>query len=185
EVEKRAGLQIKYSKDCVVLAAIINEKCRTQISATTLKRIFGMVNGTSSVRKSTLDILALYLDYENWDDLVRFLFHIEIGSQGITELKMKDVLHNDAFHIAFGPASYIILKCQSSGKFSVIDEANTSVEVGDEVTITNVNLHHPLLLKKVIRNGITMQNIILGEVSGVTEIKPIKQSKKINQYGTI
>jgi N-acetylneuraminic acid mutarotase len=65
------GHQIRYSKDCENLAFHITEKVGANISASTVKRLFGFVKTTSKPNNYTLDIIARYLDAKNWDDLVK------------------------------------------------------------------------------------------------------------------
>ncbi len=61
--------EIKYAKDCQILSLSIRQKTKRQISVTTLKRLFGIVPSRYNPSKYTLDSLAIYLDYLDWDDL--------------------------------------------------------------------------------------------------------------------
>lgn len=65
------GHPIRYSKDCENLAIHITEKVGANISASTVKRLFGFVKTTSKPNKYTLDIIARYLDTKNWEELVK------------------------------------------------------------------------------------------------------------------
>ncbi|MBQ9667829.1 MAG: hypothetical protein IJV45_03655 [Prevotella sp.] len=70
-VEAAAGREMRTPKDFDFLSECIFDKQHRQISATTLKRIWGYVNANDAMpRKSTLDILAQFVGSEGWDDFV-------------------------------------------------------------------------------------------------------------------
>lgn len=63
-IKAQYGGDLRYGWEFQVLSLKIKEKTSKQISVSTLTR---MIKGTSSPRLETLDIIALYLGYENWD----------------------------------------------------------------------------------------------------------------------
>ncbi len=73
EILKKYGLEVSYSKDCHILSDSIFEKTSRQLSYSTLKRFFGIVNTPFKPSKYTLDTVAVYLDFKNWNDLTASL----------------------------------------------------------------------------------------------------------------
>jgi len=69
EFLRKLGQEIIYAKDCQVLSISILQKTNRQISITTLKRLFGIIHSRYKPSKYTLDSLAIYLDYRDWEDL--------------------------------------------------------------------------------------------------------------------
>ncbi len=69
ELLKAHKLEIIYAKDCQILSLSICQKTKRQISVTTLKRLFGIVRSQYNPSKYTLDSLAVYLDYRDWEEL--------------------------------------------------------------------------------------------------------------------
>lgn len=66
-IEQAAGRKIKTPRDFDFLADCIFEKVHEHISPTTLKRMWGYINDAGAApRKSTLDILARFVDYPDW-----------------------------------------------------------------------------------------------------------------------
>lgn len=59
---------MKSPKDFEVLHQHIFEKIHQSISTSTLKRVWGYMSGYSSVRPHTLDLLARYIDYRDFED---------------------------------------------------------------------------------------------------------------------
>lgn len=83
KITEQYGQQIRYSKDCENLAIHISTKVGANISASTIKRLFGFVKSTSKPNKYTLDIIARYLQTTNWEELT-------ISSQTTITTTIKD-----------------------------------------------------------------------------------------------
>jgi len=71
ELESAYGQEVLYAKDCQSLSISIQEKTKRNISVSTLKRLFGIIQSPYYPSKYTLDTLAVYLNYESWSDLVK------------------------------------------------------------------------------------------------------------------
>jgi len=69
QIEEKYGHPIRYPKDCEALAAHISRITDGTISASTLKRLFGFNHSSSQSNLYTLDLIARYIGYANWDDL--------------------------------------------------------------------------------------------------------------------
>lgn len=70
EILKKYGLGVAYAKDCQILSDSIQEKTSRQLSHSTLKRFFGIVNSPFKPSKYTLDTIAVYLDFNNWNEFM-------------------------------------------------------------------------------------------------------------------
>jgi hypothetical protein len=66
-MEKKAGRQMHTPKDFDFLSESIFEELHQKVSATTLKRLWGYLQESSAPRTSTLDLLAQYVGYADWD----------------------------------------------------------------------------------------------------------------------
>ncbi|MBR4267860.1 MAG: hypothetical protein IKQ46_17625 [Bacteroidales bacterium] len=71
-VENKFGRKILYAKDCMELSASVYDATECKISETTLKRLWNLVNSTFNPSKYTLNSLAKYLSYTDYDE---FVFH--------------------------------------------------------------------------------------------------------------
>ena len=65
-VEEKVGREMKTPKDFEFLSAQIFEQTRRTISISTLKRVWGYVDAYKSVRESTLDLLAQFVGFNNF-----------------------------------------------------------------------------------------------------------------------
>ena len=66
-MEKKAGRQMHTPKDFDFLSESIFETLHQKVSATTLKRLWGYLQESSTPRVSTLDLLAQYVGYADWN----------------------------------------------------------------------------------------------------------------------
>ena len=66
-IEKTIGRKMQTPKDFDVLSESIFEKTHQSISSTTLKRLWGYLQEPSIPRSSTLNLLAQYAGFDNWD----------------------------------------------------------------------------------------------------------------------
>lgn len=63
--------KMKTPKDFEFLSECIFEKFHEKISPTTLKRLWGYLSESTTPRKSTLDILSMFVGYDNWKDFCK------------------------------------------------------------------------------------------------------------------
>ena len=68
DIEKSMGRELHTPKDFDLLRMCIYERLHTMISATTLKRIWGYLDEEVQTRKGSLDILAQFIGYKNFED---------------------------------------------------------------------------------------------------------------------
>ena len=69
-LEKAADRQMSVPRDFERLSELVFEKVHQNVSSTTLKRLWGYLKDSSMPRESTLDILAQFVGYSNWQDFV-------------------------------------------------------------------------------------------------------------------
>ena len=70
QIKKKSGLSFDRATDFTVLASLICNETKCTIGITTLKRLFGYIDDPRETNKGTLNILAQYLGYKTWEELV-------------------------------------------------------------------------------------------------------------------
>lgn len=70
DIQKKLGQDILYGKDCQVLSDLIQKELNRQVSVSTLKRFFGIIQSPFNPSKYTLDTLSIYLKFKNWQDFI-------------------------------------------------------------------------------------------------------------------
>ncbi|MDI1355806.1 MAG: hypothetical protein PSX36_12865 [bacterium] len=69
-IEKVYGQEVKYARDCDPLAIEISQSTGGTVSASTVKRLLGFVKTSSKPSQYTLDTIAIYLGFSDWNKLV-------------------------------------------------------------------------------------------------------------------
>ena len=68
QIEESVGRKMKTSNDFIFLSGTIWERTHENLSSSTLKRLWGYVDGPDTTRDSTLDILSRFLGFNDWPD---------------------------------------------------------------------------------------------------------------------
>jgi hypothetical protein len=177
KIQKKYGAKIKYPKDCYGLAEHIKSECKCVVSASTLKRAFGFTQGTEYLRPATKDALAAYLGMDDWNKLQDDLLGRKVSRKPIIEqLQSSELKQGQVVLVMFGKVSFIKIQHCGEGMYKVIDQCKSKVETGDEVFFSQIKLDYPLLVS-MKKAGARMRDVILGELTGVTEIELLHKVK--------
>ena len=173
KIENRYGNPIRYSKQCDALSAHIAEVCKTNISASTLRRLLGFVKNKAQPREYSLDILAAYVGHKSWGHLLRSL---EKGNEEqekiITSLKPEQIKKGQPVLLTYEPGKKIELK-KDGTTFLVVSSNDKKLQPNDQVTFQVIEVHYPLTFTNLLHEGNSLGRVQLATVSGVTSIKRI------------
>lgn len=76
-VEESADHPISTSNDFIFLSGEIQGRLKEALSVSTLKRLWGYVDGYTTVRVTTLDILARFVGFPDWETFVSDYCEVE------------------------------------------------------------------------------------------------------------
>lgn len=160
---------LESPSDFDYLAMQVKKITKEDISATTLKRIFGYIPSGSKPRRSSLGILARYLGYTGWTD---FSENVELCSGFVKEnIVLESQLHKgDKISVSWMPDRKVTMVALENNRFEVLESHNAKIQSGDELTVMMLILGQPLQAKDVVRDGINMGNYIAGTEGGLTSI---------------
>lgn len=172
EVEKVSGFKARTPKDFNHIAEQIFITTGNLLSATTLKRIWGYIDGPSSIRMSTLNILAKYAGYTNWENL-NVSFDNNKNTISLEIIRSYELLENEKLEICWIPNRKIEIKYLLNNSFIVENQHNTALQKGDIFSCSLFALHEPLYLEKLEHEKKEPYNCVLGGSMGLTLIKKI------------
>lgn len=171
EIELKFGQEIRYPADCEALSGHISMITKERVSTSTLKRLLGFVKGTKEPRLFTLDVLAKYLGYENWD------FYIEKFSNtdnseflNIEQVDVSTIEVNDIVSFSYDPNRDVILKYLGNFIFEVDASQNSKLQKYDKLKVLHFVKHYPLLINSVVRDEKDMGQFKAAKVSGIKNI---------------
>jgi hypothetical protein len=174
-LEEKFGATIRYPKDCEALAAQISDACKQQISASTIKRLYGFVKGIEQPRLYTLDVISSYLGYSSWENLLMSLNKQNRPSREIIEhLVPSQLKKNSVIEIGYEPYRMITLNYIGKNIFEVVHSTDSKLHLGDVITFQSIDLHYPLQINEIKRSEKNVGQYLAGSVSGVTFIKKIQ-----------
>jgi len=175
-IEAKHGKPVKYPRDCEVLAIEISSKCNCHISASTIKRLYGLLKGSDNHRIWTLDVIANYLGFSDWNLLLNHLVDGNPKKPARIEfVDCKKLKKGIRYRLSFGKTVTISLEFIGKNNFFLVEQNRTTLTVGDVIEIENMRLDSPLLVKRIKRGSTIRQGIILGSVTGLTDITELEK----------
>ena len=175
-IEEKFGKEIRYPLDCIALSVTIEKNTGDRVSPNTIKRLLGIIDEEREPRLFTLDAIAKYLGFHNWD-----IYWLSITKSGNSEFGILDEIIvaslpiNSEIEFHYAPGRQVIARYVGNFKFVVVSSVLSKLMVDDEVEIRHLFLNYPLIIIDVVRNGNHLGQFTAGKVSGLTYMKLLEQ----------
>ena len=172
-VEESVSRKMKTPADFQFLTGVIQERCKETLGVTTLKRIWGYVEGYDTTRYSTLSVLARCVGYRDWDD---FLSNHDRAGESSNPV-LGRVLHPDEIpqegfvRIAWSPDRRVLLRHLGEGSFMVVESENSKLKPGDSFSCSCFILGEPLYLDNFVHGNNPPTLFVVGNKGGLTEVR--------------
>ena len=154
KIEEQYGSKIRYSRDCDALSANIFDKTKQTVSGSTLKRLFGFVKGTQEPRTYTLDMIAEYLGYNSYDELLKeFNDNSNSEFNQLQEIIANTIKKGQKIRFNYEPNREVIIECTDKKIFKVIKSVSSKLKLNDSIKFTNIVRSYPLFISEVIREN--------------------------------
>jgi hypothetical protein len=167
-LRQKSGNDIRLSRDCELLALDVESVTGEHIGVNTMKRLLGFITDERTPRTSTLDVIARYLDFDDWDAL-----RLADESSSNSAFDERDeylacyLEKGQHVLITYPPNRELELENQGDNQFRVIKSENSKLLEGDLLTLTHIIRHYPLLVSQVIRDGQNLGAFTAGKVQGI------------------
>ena len=131
------------NKDYQIIVQDMLDSIGDSLGINTLKRLFGSLNENVTPAKSTLNVVARYLDYSDWDScqaaissgVVRVVSE-DSGKSGYCEYIIPDYLFTgDRVEFRYIPDNRLLLEYISENRFRVLFSTREELQMGDTMTI--------------------------------------------------
>lgn len=172
KILEKYGRDSIYAADCAPLAGEIG------VSETTVKRMFGLVGKDSPERNriphnSTMDILAKWLGYDSYKDLLH-----EIGEGGFSSeftslhsIEAKNLEVGTQIQLRYEPARVIVMTYLGNEEFLINESKNSKLHKGDRVRIISLVLEQEVIASEVIRDGRFLGGYRAAKDGGLTSLE--------------
>lgn len=174
EIIKKFGKEIRYPSDYQELAYAIEKEVKKQISVNTIKRMLGNIKKDTEPRLYTLDIIAEYLGYKNWDDYIPTLKSVNYSEFKLFNgIGFRDLKINDQLEFHYYPDRKVLIEKVEKFLFRVMKSENSQLKEKDLLHFDQMILNHPLFILQIIRDGTELGGYVAGKVGGITFFKHI------------
>ncbi|MBO7648529.1 MAG: hypothetical protein J6S48_04130 [Bacteroidales bacterium] len=172
-VEASVSRKMKTPADFQFLTGVIQERCKETLGVTTLKRIWGYVEGYDTTRYSTLSILARCVGFHDWDDfLVNHNRSGESSNMVIGRVLYPDDIPAEGYvRIAWSPDRRVLLRHFGDGHFVVTESENSKLKPGDSFHCSCFIIGEPLYLDNFVRDANPPTLFVVGNKGGLTEVR--------------
>lgn len=175
-LKAKVGLDMAKSSDFDTLSQAIIDATRENLSVNTLKRLFGFKTDKVVPRLSTMDIIAQYLGYPDYDSLIK-----DLGDDAdislftpIDCLEVKQLEKGTQIRVSYDPNRVFFLTYLGECQFIVNDiEGSKNIRKGDLLTITQLAVGHRFVVAHVVRDGMDLGGYESAKFKGVKSVELI------------
>lgn len=175
-VEESADHPIATSNDFIFLSGEIQGRMKETLSVSTLKRLWGYVDGYTTVRVTTLDILARFVGFPDWETFVSDYCEVESvqSSHRVTNLSLyaAELNADDKVEICWNPNRRCLLTYRGENLFVVSKSENAKLKAGDLFFCDRFTLNEPLYVQKIDDNE-TAELFVMGNRGGLTKMRKL------------
>ena len=176
QIETKLGKSIRYHSDLEHLCFEIEKTTKHKISLNTLKRLFGFIAGVTEPRLFTLDTIAIYLGFSNWDVYLSSLQQTgNSGFNSLQEIKIENLPLLSVIEFGYDPDRTVQIRFEGKNQFTVISAKNSKLCENDTLEISHFVLHYPLVILHVIREDKNLGRFTAGKVGGLTVLKLVEK----------
>ena len=172
QIEESVGRKMKTSTDFIFLSGAIWERIHENLSTSTLKRLWGYIDGPDKTRNSTLDILSRFLGFNDWDGFINHISQNSGSNQVQTEhIKTDDLSVGDFISVSWKPNRRCTFRYLGDYRFIVDHAENSKLKAGDTFRCGLFILGEPVYLNDLVQGDNPPVAFVVGNKDGLCEIK--------------
>ena len=176
DIEQEVKRLIRTPYDFEFLAGVIWERLHENISPTTLKRLWGYIDGADITRRSTLCILSRFLGYSDWESYMTALANrsdIESTTFEGEGLNIDDLQPGDCVEVTWLPNRRCVFRYEGDVHFVVTEAENAKLHVGDRFETACFITGKPMYLDRLVRGNEPPTAYVAGSKNGLTSVRKI------------
>ena len=173
-IEKSLRRKMKTPTDFIFLSGAIFERTRETMSPTTLKRLWGYIEGSDQTRNSTLEILSRFLGFHGWDDFIE-----EIGKQNGSDpvlsphIAVGELKVGESVKVSWKPNRRCTFRYLGEQQFVVVEAENSKLKAGNTFYCSLFILGEPLYLWQLVQGKNPPVDFVVGNKDGLCELEKI------------
>ena len=178
KLEQRSDINLTNpsDRDIKVLLDKIEDATHVRLGLNTMKRFLGRITDIChQSRPGTLNVVAQYLGSSNW---LCLLAELKDGSSSFTKLEgelcVSDLTKGQIVEVTYEPDRRIQFKYLGKDQLEITFNECSQLCLGDVCTVRSILPHYPLIMQKVVRDGVVMGSYIGARQGGVSSVKVLK-----------
>lgn len=179
DLEQRVGQQLQSPADFQLLIQQIWEKQHAVLSLSTIKRLWGYVESNGEPRLSTLNTLAKFLDFADWN-----AYLVALEQRGGTESAMftgegiqtADLQAGDKVTVAWQPNRQCTFRYLGDNQFVVEESKNAKLQRGTTFSAARFMIGQPMYLDNILLADGTRTSYVAGKRNGLTSVTTLHNS---------
>lgn len=174
-IRERFKAPIQYPQQCEALSLDIQESTGQTLGTTTLKRMLGFVTGPASPRPSSLDIIAQYLGYHDYNLLAKDLGEdCDISDfRTVESIDSIDLEPGEQVQITYHPNRLLVLSYLGENLYLVNEARGSKLLKGDKLIIAGFYVGFELLITDVERARKHLGSYQAAKLGGLTSVEII------------
>ena len=149
DIEHEVKRKIRTPYDFEFLAGVIWERLHENISPTTLKRLWGYIDGADTTRRTTLCLLAQFLGLSDWEAYLASLANrsdIESAAFEGEGVHIDDLQKGDKVEVTWLPHRRCVFRYDGEAHFTVLEAENSKLHIGDSFDTSCFLIGKPMYL---------------------------------------
>ena len=179
DLEQRVGQQLQSPADFQLLIQQIWEKNHVVLSLSTIKRLWGYVESNGAPRLSTLNTLAQFLGFTDWNAYLVALEQrggIESAMFTGEGIQTADLQVGDKIAVAWQPNRQCTFRYIGDNQFVVEESKNAKLQQGTIFSAARFMIGQPMYLDNILLADGTRTSYVAGKRNGLTSVTKINNS---------
>ena len=179
DIEQHFGQQLQSPADFQLLLQQIWEKQHAVLSLSTIKRLWGYVASNGTPLLSTLNTMAQFLGFADWN-----AYLVALEQRGGIEsalctgegIQTADLQAEDRIVVAWQPNRQCIFRYLGDNQFVVEDSTNAKLQQGTTFSAARFMIGQPMYLDNIHLADGTHTSYVAGKRNGLTSVIKLNNS---------
>lgn len=175
DIEESVKRKIRTPYDFEFLTGAIWERLHENISPTTLKRLWGYIEGADTMRRTTLCLLSRFLGFADWEAYLKAMK----DRQGLeSEIFLGDGVHTSDLRegqiveVAWLPNRTAVFRYLGDERFEVMEAEHAKIHPGDTFRCLFMLRGQVLYLDELHQEGKSQKlSYVAGSKNGLTKVE--------------
>ena len=175
DIEKSIQRNINTPADFEFLSGVIWERTKTNISTSTLKRLWGYIDGADNTRQCTLELLSKTLGFKSWKAYTEHIANTKPEQSDFLtnspHIYSEDLKIGETLEIKWLPNRECTIEYMGKCRFKITKAINTKLKTGDTFYCRFFIVGQPLYIDNLVHDGETPTAYVIGKRDGITSIE--------------